>query len=113
MRQQHGHIDDAHFVGRDLVDRPVVTAENKVLDRVAWIAAAILAHHQQGVKEIDVVFLVVNGAEVGRLVATAQRREAVYVMRVPVAEMLDLGVACLDRAEQPLLVLAVLEKMRR
>jgi hypothetical protein len=59
------------------------------------------------------VHLVVDGLEVGRLVTAAQRGEAVDVMRVPVAEMLDLGMARLDRAKQPLLVLAILQKIGR
>ena len=84
-----------------------------MLDGIARVAAAVLADDEQRVEEVGVVLLVVDGLEVGRLVAAAQRRIAVDVVRVPVAEMLDVGVVGFDRAEQLLLMVAVLKEIGR
>ncbi|MGA7449835.1 MAG: hypothetical protein WBW73_00675 [Rhodoplanes sp.] len=84
-----------------------------MLDGIARVAAVVLADDEQRVEKVGVVLLVVDGLEVGRLVAAAQRRIAVDVVRVPVAEMLDLGVDDFDSAKKLLLIVTVLEEVGR
>src|ERR1700720_2530748 len=95
---------------RDLIDCVVVAAEKKVLDIVAGISARILFHNQKCIKEISVVLGMVDRFEVGGLIAATQSRKSVDVVRVPIAEMLNVGMFCFQHPKHSLLMLAILEE---
>ena len=68
---------------------------------------------EQRVEERRVVVAMIDGAKVGLNVAAAQVLQAVDVVGVPVAEMLDVPVMVFDFAEDLLLVLPVLKETNR
>src|SRR5262249_25756931 len=75
--------------------------------------SAILCNYEEGVEEGRVVVLVANRPPVRGDVALAESRKAINVMRMPVAEMLDFGMATLDVPEYTFLILAILKEADR
>lgn len=78
-----------------------------------WMGRAVLGRHQQRVEEGSIVLAMVDVAMVRLDVSAAQMLQAIDMMRMPVAQMLDFMVPVFDFPENLFLILAVLKKTYR
>jgi hypothetical protein len=73
---------------------------------MAWCPA----HHKQRIEEVGIVLVMIDRGEICTPVAAAEGIKAVYVVRVPIPEVLDIGMSFFYRSEDSLLICTILKE---
>jgi hypothetical protein len=84
--------------------------EYEMLDLIALVPSVIFLNYKERVEEICVVFFVVDGPVICVVVTPAQCCQAIAMVRVPVAQVLNLRVSFFNLSEDIFLIIAVLKK---
>ena len=114
-RPDQRRVHDFDLIAAQFINTLVAAPEEVVLHRVTAkrVRGPVLGGYEKRVEERRVVVAMVYGAIVGLDVSAAEMLQAVNVVRMPVAQVLDFPMVGLDFPEHLLLVLAILKETHR